>query len=160
PGRLPDCGQGGTAAGLAGGWEPAPKCATECPTPRARWLYSCEIECEHYVDSWGGLRAAISATRVESEDSLNFTKNFLLWVVIAVILVALFNLFQGSTPRGPETSMAYSDFLQEVEKGNVESVTIQGPTITGRSKAGSFTTYAPPNDPDMVSKLIARGVKV
>ena len=106
------------------------------------------------------MRAAISAMRVESEDSLNFTKNFLLWVVIAVILVALFNLFQGSTPRGPETSMAYSDFLQEVEKGNVESVTIQGPTITGRSKAGSFTTYAPPNDPDMVSKLIARGVKV
>ena len=91
---------------------------------------------------------------------MNFTKNLALWVIIAVILVALFNLFQGSTPRGPEASMAYSEFLQQVEQGKVANVTIQGPNVTGHLSDGrGFATYAP-NDPNLVSKLIDRGVTV
>ena len=79
---------------------------------------------------------------------MNFTKNLALWVTIAVILVVLFNLFQGSAPRGPETSIAYSDFLQQVDQKNIDSVTIQGPNITGRKKdRARFTTYAPPAIP-------------
>jgi cell division protease FtsH len=91
---------------------------------------------------------------------LNFTKNLALWVTIAVILVVLFNLFQGSTPRGPETTVAYSDFLQQVDQKNIDSVTIQGPNINGRKKDGTgFSTYAP-SDPNLVSKLMANGVRV
>jgi cell division protease FtsH len=91
---------------------------------------------------------------------LNFTKNLALWVTIAVILVVLFNLFQGSQPRGPETSIAYSDFLQQVDQKNIDNVTIQGPNISGRKKDGSaFSTYAP-SDPNLVSKLMANGVRV
>ncbi|HKF64514.1 MAG TPA: ATP-dependent metallopeptidase FtsH/Yme1/Tma family protein, partial [Dongiaceae bacterium] len=91
---------------------------------------------------------------------MNFTKNLALWVTIAVILVVLFNLFQGSQPRGPETSIAYSDFLQQVDQKNIDNVTIQGPNISGRKKDGSaFSTYAP-SDPNLVSKLMANGVRV
>jgi cell division protease FtsH len=92
---------------------------------------------------------------------LNFTKNVAVWVTIAVILVVLFNLFQGSTPRGPETAMGYSDFLQQVAQKNIESVTIQGPNITFRKKdGGTFTTYAPPDSgSDLVSRLDASGVR-
>jgi cell division protease FtsH len=91
---------------------------------------------------------------------LNFTKNLALWVTIAVILVVLFNLFQGSAPRGPETSIAYSDFLQQVDQKSIDSVTIQGPNISGRKKdQSSFSTYAP-SDPNLVTKLMANGVRV
>ena len=90
---------------------------------------------------------------------MNFTKNLALWVTIAVILVVLFNLFQGAAPRGPETTLGYSDFLQQVDQKNIDTVTIQGPNITGRKKDGSaFTTYAP-SDPNLVTKLTANGVR-
>ena len=90
---------------------------------------------------------------------MNFTKNLALWVTIAVILVVLFNLFQGSAPRGPETTLGYSDFLQQVDQKNIDSVTIQGPNINGRKKDGSaFSTYAP-SDPNLVPKLTANGVR-
>ena len=91
---------------------------------------------------------------------MNNFRNLALWIIIALLLVALFNLFQGSQPRGPETSIAYSDFLQQVDQKNIDNVTIQGPNISGRKKDGSaFSTYAP-SDPNLVSKLMANGVRV
>ena len=91
---------------------------------------------------------------------MNFTKNLALWVVIGLLLIALFNLFQGSTSRGPQSDMGYSDFLQQVEQGKVANVTIQGPNINGHLTDGrAFATYAP-SDPALVGKLIDRGVTV
>ncbi|MFX4223655.1 MAG: ATP-dependent metallopeptidase FtsH/Yme1/Tma family protein [Thalassobaculum sp.] len=54
----------------------------------------------------------------------NFGKNLALWIIIGVLLVALFNLFQGSNTRTAQRSLAYSDFLSEVESGRVNQVTI------------------------------------
>ena len=48
----------------------------------------------------------------------NFGKNLALWLVIGLLLIALFNLFQGSTSRNAPTTLAYSDFLAEV--GQIE----------------------------------------
>ena len=75
---------------------------------------------------------------------MNFTKNLALWVTIAVILVVLFNLFQGAAlPRGPETTLGYSDFLQQVDQKNIDTVTIQGPNYHRPQEGWSaFTTYA------------------
>ena len=50
----------------------------------------------------------------------NFSKNLALWIIIGLLLIALFNLFQGPSSRGPQTSMAFSDFLSEVEAGRVK----------------------------------------
>ena len=46
----------------------------------------------------------------------NFSKNLALWVIIGLLLIALFNLFQSPTSRGPQTSLAFSDFLSEVDR--------------------------------------------
>ena len=59
----------------------------------------------------------------------NFGKNLALWIIIGVLLVLLFNLFQSSSGRGPHAQLAFSDFLGEVERGQVTDVTIQGNTI-------------------------------
>src|SRR5690606_32364339 len=83
----------------------------------------------------------------------NFGKNLALWIIIGLLLIALFNLFQGSTSRSRDGSIAYSDFVAEVQSGKVSNVTIQGQNISGHYTDGrSFTTYAP-DDPQLVQKL-------
>ncbi|MBM3599109.1 MAG: ATP-dependent metallopeptidase FtsH/Yme1/Tma family protein [Alphaproteobacteria bacterium] len=90
----------------------------------------------------------------------NFGKNLALWIIIGVLLVALFNLFQGSSTRSPQMSRAFSDFLAEVERGQVSEVTIQGHNISGHFTDGrAFTTYAP-NDPNLVDRLQSKGVRI
>lgn len=90
-----------------------------------------------------------------------FGRNLALWVIIGLLVVALFNLFQGPSVRGGSQSLAYSDFLNDVSNGQVTDVTIQGGnTVTGHFRDGrSFSTYTP-NDPTLVSKLTERGVRV
>ena len=50
---------------------------------------------------------------------MNFSKNLVLWVIIAVLLAALFNLFQNSTTPHGAAPYAYSDFLTDVDAGKV-----------------------------------------
>jgi cell division protease FtsH len=83
-----------------------------------------------------------------------------MWVVVALLLVALFNLFQTPTPRGQVAGMAFSDFLTEVERGQVQSVVIQGRTINGHMADGrNFSTYSP-EDPGLVNRLRERNVRI
>ncbi|MDO9501471.1 ATP-dependent zinc metalloprotease FtsH [Falsiroseomonas sp.] len=92
----------------------------------------------------------------------NFGRNLALWVIVALLLVALFNLFQpsnGGSNRAAQ-QVAYSDFLNEVNAGHVRDVTIQGRTVTGQLNDGrSFSTFTP-EDPQLVSRLTERGVRV
>ncbi|HJO73582.1 MAG TPA: ATP-dependent zinc metalloprotease FtsH [Rhodospirillales bacterium] len=91
---------------------------------------------------------------------MSFSKNVALWVIIALLVFALFNLFQGSTTRGPQSSLAFSEFLTSVESGDIGEVTIQGNNISGHYRDGrSFTTYAP-DDPSLIAKLSERGVRI
>ncbi len=90
----------------------------------------------------------------------NFGKNLALWVIIGLLLMALVNLFQGSQPRSPQTTVAYSDFLADVEAQRVAEVTIQGDVVTGRYTDGRvFQTYAP-RDPRLIDRLESRGVRI
>jgi cell division protease FtsH len=90
----------------------------------------------------------------------SFGKNLALWIIIGLLLVALFNLFQSSTSRTPQNSLAYSDLINDVNKGQVREVTIQGSNVTGKFADGrSFSTYVP-NDPNLVSRLIDKGVQI
>lgn len=91
---------------------------------------------------------------------MNFSKNLVLWVFIAVLLALLFSLFQNSSsPRG-NTTYAYSDFLTEVENGRVADVTIQGDSISGHfTDSRTFSTYAP-QDNSIVSKLRQANVRI
>ena len=90
----------------------------------------------------------------------NFGKNLALWIVIGLLLVALFNLFQTSSSRGPQSTLAFSDFVADVNRGQVTDVTIQGDNINGHFTDGrAFTTYAP-KDPGLVGRLIDKGVRI
>ena len=59
----------------------------------------------------------------------DLAKNLLLWVVILVVLMSVFQGFSGGGSAKPE--LAYSDFLNQVKNGNVSDVIIQDQTITG-----------------------------
>jgi len=92
---------------------------------------------------------------------VNFSRNVALWVVIGLLVFALFNLFQGSTTqRNPQTSLAFSDFLVSVESGEVRDVTIKGNNVIGHYRDGrNFVTYTP-NDPTLIEKLNKKGVRI
>jgi cell division protease FtsH len=91
----------------------------------------------------------------------NFGRNLALWVIVALLLVALFNLFQPSSTGGRGAqAFAYSDFLTEVNAGHVREVVIQGRTVGGTLTDGrTFQTYTP-EDPSLVTKLTDKGVRV
>jgi cell division protease FtsH len=90
-------------------------------------------------------------------------RNFALWVIIVLLLLALFTLFQNPGTRPSSTDISFSEFLGEVDKGNVRDVTIQGPEIHGNftdNRGGrSFTTYAP-TDPDLIPDLVKNKVQI
>ena len=92
---------------------------------------------------------------------MNFSRNVALWVVIGLLVFALFNLFQGSsTQRGPQTTLAFSDFLVSVDSGEVRDVVIKGNNVTGHYRDGrNFGTYTP-NDPTLIEKLNKKGVRI
>ena len=90
----------------------------------------------------------------------NLGRNLALWVIIGLLLVALFNLFQQPGSRSGQTGIPYSDFLAEVSNGQVREVVIQGPNISGSYTDGRpFSTYLP-NDPQLIDKLSRRGVTI
>ncbi len=83
----------------------------------------------------------------------NFGKNLALWIIIGLLLVALFNLFQGSSGQSSSTTLAYSDFVAEVEAKQVADVTIQGNSVSGHyTDSRPFNTYAP-DDAGLVDLL-------
>ncbi len=92
---------------------------------------------------------------------MNNIRNFAVWAVIAILLFALFNLFSNPSHRRGSAEVSYSKFMEQVEKGEVKSVTIQDGQISGRFADGrGFVTYAPPNDPDVIRSLRAKNVEI
>ncbi len=90
----------------------------------------------------------------------NFGKNLALWLVIGVLLIALFNLFQTSSTRSSQSGMAYSDLLAEVSRGSVTSVTIKGDQITATTNDNrSFSVTAPPGS-NVADRLVDKNVRV
>jgi cell division protease FtsH len=90
----------------------------------------------------------------------NFGRNLALWVIIALLLVVLFNLFQPGATHNAATQVAYSDFINEVNSGRVRDVVIQGRTVSGQLTDGrTFQTYTP-EDSSLVGRLTDKGVRV
>jgi len=85
-------------------------------------------------------------------------KNLILWVIIAIVLMSVFNNFT-STETKPHT-LAYSDFINEVKEGQVKEVTINGRTIEGATVDGNrFSTYSPGDD-GLVDDLLNNQVEI
>jgi cell division protease FtsH len=80
-------------------------------------------------------------------------RNFALWVIIVLLLLALFTLFQNPGQRASSQDISFSQLLSEVDQNHVRDVVIQGPEIHGTFTNGSsFQTYAP-SDPTLVKRL-------
>ena len=87
-------------------------------------------------------------------------RNLALWVIIGLLLIALFNLFQSPAQRTGGSEIAFSKFLDDVEEGRVQEVTISGSQIIGHYTNGmGFQTYAP-ESPNLVDRLHGKGVKI
>jgi cell division protease FtsH len=91
---------------------------------------------------------------------VNISRNLAIWVIIALLVFALFNLFQSSAPRGTQQPIPYSDFLAQVDSGDVREVTVKGHQITGILRDGrQISTYAP-DDSGLISKLQRSNVRI
>ncbi|MDP3903650.1 MAG: ATP-dependent zinc metalloprotease FtsH [Methylococcaceae bacterium] len=86
-------------------------------------------------------------------------KNIILWVVIAVVLMSVFNNFGPQNDRA-DSSLSYSQFIDAVKAGQVQQVMINENIIKGKMQGGEiFKTYAP-SDPHLVDDLLANGVEI
>mgnify|MGYP001405134664 CR=1 FL=1 len=88
-------------------------------------------------------------------------KNLIMWVIIVLLSVGLFNMFQDPNKiNSKQNALPFSNFLSEVDAGRVVEVKIQGNNINGVLADGSnFTTYSP-NYPELVDKLTKSGVSI
>jgi cell division protease FtsH len=87
-----------------------------------------------------------------------FYKNLALWLIISLMMILLFNLF--NQPRSTQEKVIFSDFLAALERGEVKEVTIQGHNISGRYvNRKEFRTFAP-SYPDLIKALREKDVKI
>jgi len=88
----------------------------------------------------------------------DIAKNIILWVVIAVILMTVFNNF--GQQRQTSQPLEYSQFITDIRAGRIKSVEIEGRTIVGTREDGErFMTYSP-DDPGLMADLLNSNVRV
>jgi cell division protease FtsH len=90
-----------------------------------------------------------------------FYKNLSLWLVISLMMILLFNMF--NKPRPTADKISFSDFIAQVEAGKITAVTIQGNDVFGKfdGKDGKdFRTYKPNSDADLTKTLLEKKVTI
>ena len=86
-------------------------------------------------------------------------KNIILWVVVAVVLMSLFNNF-GPQGERADSSLSYSQFIELVKSGQVQQVVIDEHIVKGKMQGGQlFRVYAP-TDGHMIDDLLANKVDI
>ena len=91
----------------------------------------------------------------------NFGRNLLIWFVIALILVGVFNMLEQNNQYGANAQkLAYSDFIDKADQGSIQEITIEGEHITGQTTGGeAFTTFIPTGT-DVVSRIEGKGMVI
>jgi cell division protease FtsH len=87
-------------------------------------------------------------------------RNIAFWVVLFLLILALFNLFSGSQTTMSSRTISYSDFVTRVDSGQVASVVIDGERVLVRSKDGNQYSAIIPQGTDITNQLVAKGVEV
>ena len=89
----------------------------------------------------------------------DMAKNLLLWLVIAAVLLSVFNNFNMQEPT---EQVGYSDFIQEIQRDQIKKVVVDGLTISGeRYDGSSFETVRPMvEDPKLIDDLLSHKVEV
>ena len=87
-------------------------------------------------------------------------RNIAFWVVLFLLILALFNLFSGGQSTMTSRTISYSDFVERVDRGEVSSVTIDGERVTFRSNDGNDYVTIQPEGAEITDKLIENDVTV
>ncbi len=91
---------------------------------------------------------------------MNNFKSIAIWLVVAVVLMTVFNQFNSRQQLASQSHLDYSQFLDEVKKGQISKVVIEGRTLNATTTEGKrVSTYAP-SDLWMVSDLLKNGVNI
>jgi cell division protease FtsH len=91
---------------------------------------------------------------------LGNAKNLAFWAILILLLVTLFSVFQDGAGNSGGRNMAFSDFLNAVDRGEIAKVTIDGEQISGETIAGErFQTVQPP-DADVIPELRSADVAI
>jgi cell division protease FtsH len=87
-------------------------------------------------------------------------RNIAFWVVLFLLILALFNLFSGSQSSLSSRQISYSDFINRVDAGQVASVLIDGELVTAHGKDNNSYSAIVPQGTDVTPELLAKGVDV
>ncbi|AKJ94500.1 ATP-dependent metalloprotease [Thioalkalivibrio versutus] len=87
-------------------------------------------------------------------------KNLIIWAVIAVVLMSVFNNFGPQQQTQDVRSITYSEFIRDVQGGRVDNVTIKGEKIEGTTIEGQAFTTVNPNDPGLIGDLLQNNVEL
>ncbi|MEX0285022.1 MAG: ATP-dependent metallopeptidase FtsH/Yme1/Tma family protein, partial [Paracoccaceae bacterium] len=87
-------------------------------------------------------------------------RNIAFWVVLFLLILALFNLFSGSGGTLQNREIAYSDFVNSVENGEVSQVTLDGEQVRFRAASGQDYVTIKPEDAEITQLLIENGIPV
>ncbi|MEQ1532143.1 MAG: ATP-dependent metallopeptidase FtsH/Yme1/Tma family protein [Sideroxydans sp.] len=90
----------------------------------------------------------------------NLFKSVGIWLVVALVLMTVFNQFNARQQSTAQVQLDYSAFLEEVKQGHVDKVTIEGRTLKATTTEGKRITSFAPSDIWLVSDLLKNGVKV
>ncbi len=90
----------------------------------------------------------------------NLFKSVGIWLVVALVLMTVFNQFNTRQQQTAQAQLDYSQFLDEVKAGHIEKVTIEGRNLKATTTDGKRVTSFAPNDIWMVSDLLKNGVKI
>ena len=91
---------------------------------------------------------------------MNNFRNLALWIIIALLLVALFNLFQGPAQRQGRAPISFSEFNQQVVADQIKSVNISGTHVDGQFRNGTQFTTDVPEDPGLTQRLLDHNVDI
>ncbi|MEL7176461.1 MAG: ATP-dependent metallopeptidase FtsH/Yme1/Tma family protein, partial [Pseudomonadota bacterium] len=87
-------------------------------------------------------------------------RNIAFWVVLFLVILALFNLFNGGQNNLQSRSISYSEFINAVDNGNVGQVTLDGEQVRFRGNDGNDYVTIRPSDAEITQTLIEAGIPV
>ena len=90
----------------------------------------------------------------------NMFKSVGIWLVVALVLMTVFNQFNQGKQQTAKVQLDYSQFLEEVKQGKIAKVTIEGRTLKAVTIEGKLITSYAPSDLWMVSDLLKYGVNI
>jgi cell division protease FtsH len=91
---------------------------------------------------------------------VNNFKSVAIWLVVALVLMTVFNQFNTRQQQSAQVQLDYSQFLDQVKQGQIAKVTIEGRTLKATTTDGKRVTSYAPSDLWMVSDLLKNGVKI